>query len=143
VETAASLGLLSQLIELCTGALRPDDPRLLELIKAVRLGHLRQLVSALRPCGKGILITDLVSSDTAPALLRTDAVELPRLLFRLLSERNFFIGLHPQALLNDFRDDPFLGRLATDCQLTAPWLWQMGPRTYAAFALVFRCAPSR
>lgn len=138
VDTVASLGSLSQLVESCAAALQPDDPRLLGLIKAVRLGHLRQLARALRAGGKGVLVTDLVSSETAPELMGTNHTELPALLRRLLAERNFFTGLHPQAILNDFCFDPALSRLTTDRRLTAPWLWQMGPRVFAAFALVFR-----
>ena len=137
-ETVASLCILSQLVELCAAAIQSEDPRLLPLIQAVRLGHLRQLAGAIRPGGKGILVTDLVSSDTAPELARTCREELPFLLRRLLEERNFFTGLHPQALHSAFTTDPVLCRLARDCRPTAPWLWRMGPRIYAVFALVFR-----
>lgn len=139
-DTVASLCILSQLVELCTAAIPSEDPRLLPLIQAVRLGHLRQLAGAIRPGGKGILVTDLVSSDTAPELARTGREELPLLLRRLLVERNFFTGLHPQALQGAITNDPILSPLVKDCRLTAPWLWRMGPRIYAVFALVFRRA---
>ncbi len=141
VNTAASLCLLSQLMEMCAAALGPDHPRLPDLAQAVRAGHLRQLAGCLRPGGKGVVVTDLVSSDTAAELQRIGPPDLPRLLYRLLSEGNLFLGLHPQALLGAFQTDPVLKRAAIGCRVTPPWLWSMGPRRYAVFGLVFRSAP--
>lgn len=137
-DTVASLCVLSQLVELCVTALGSHHSRLADLIAAVRLGHLRQVARCLRPGGKGILVTDLVSSDTVPGLNRVTPEALPGVVHGLLDQGNFFAGLHPQAILGDFRADGLLGRRAGDLRVTSPWLWQMGPRTYAAFALIFR-----
>jgi hypothetical protein len=140
-DTAASLCVLSQLIELCSTALGRDHPRLPQLVQAVRRGHLRQLAGRLRPGGTGVVVTDLVSSDTAPDLMRANQADLSPLVHRLLSQGNFFLGLHPMSLLEDFRTDGQLQRMATLCNVGPPWLWQMGPRRFVVYSIVFRAPP--
>lgn len=137
-RTAASLCVLSQLVELCVVTLGADHPQLVDLVQAVRLAHLRQLAGALEPGGRGMVITDLVSSDTAQGLDQVPAADLPLFLRSLLSERNFFTGLHPGSLLTAISSDTVLSASTGEVAVIPPWLWLLGPRTYAVYAVRFR-----
>ncbi|MEX2120491.1 MAG: hypothetical protein WD847_12925 [Pirellulales bacterium] len=136
-DAAASLCLVSQLIEGAVAALGHNHPRLLELILAIRTSHLRMLVQLVRPGGRGLLVTDFVSSDTVPGLADAPEQELPALAGRLLAAGNFFHGLNPQVLHRLFTTDPMIGPLIEEASLRGPWRWDLGPRIYLVAAIEF------
>jgi hypothetical protein len=138
-DVVASLCVLSQLIEAATQLLGGDrqDPKTLELIQAVRRRHLALLVELVRKDGSGLLITDLVSSETVPQLQSLPESQLAPLLAQCIAARNFFTGLNPAVLLDLLQQDPwFAARIAVDPPL-APWVWDLGPRQYAVYGIRF------
>jgi hypothetical protein len=139
-DVVASTCLLSQLILAVVHAVGERHPRFLELLQAVRAGHLRLLANLIAPGGAGVLITDVVSSDTFPALGSVAEETFPGVLAQLIRERNFFHGVNPSVLVSLFRTDPVLAREVAGLEPLRPWRWDLGPRLYAVCALKLRKA---
>ena len=136
-DVVASVGLLTQLIEPVIHRLPASHSGLLPVVRAIRGRHLRLLLELLRPGGAGLLVTEVVASDTVPDLASTPASALPARLEALIRAGNFFTGLNPAALLDACAADPRL-RDAADARLEAPWLWDLFDRTYAVVAIRLR-----
>jgi hypothetical protein len=137
-EVVASTCLLSQLIRLVVHTAGEGHPRFLEAVRAVRAGHLRLLAHLVSPGGQGVLITDIVSTESFPALGSVPEVSLPTVLARLVQEGNFFHGLNPAVLASFFRTDPVVAPQVAALEQVRPWLWDFGPRVYGVCALKFR-----
>jgi hypothetical protein len=132
---AASLCLLSQLFEPFTLALGENHPRWLDLITEVRRQHLRMLIELVRPGGMAVLISDIVSSDTFPPLGQIPSDQLPGVIKDLIQQQNFFTGLNPFVIQSLFQTDHELAAQVSRVRLVKPWLWHLGPRSYAVCAL--------
>src|SRR5947209_20163185 len=65
-DVVASTCLLSQLIGNAFHSIGEAHPRFPEVVRAIRLGHLRLLATLARPGGRVVLVTDVVSSDRSP-----------------------------------------------------------------------------
>lgn len=134
-DVVASVGVLSQLIDMVVQTVPAADPHFLPLLVNVRTGHLRLLARLTAPGGRGLLVTDFVSSETVPELTRLDAAELPALAERLANARNFFHGLNPLALPAHFDNDPVLHELVAGIRHQGYWLWNQQSRLYAVLAI--------
>jgi hypothetical protein len=143
-DVAASTCLLSQLIASVVDAVGEAHPRFVALVQAVRVAHLRLLCDLVAPDGLGVLISDFVSSESFPPLPTVRADQLPSVLGRLIEQRNFFHGVNPAAIHHVFRADEFLRVRVVELQSRSPWLWDLGARVYAVWAMTFhrRSAPS-
>jgi hypothetical protein len=139
-DVVLSSCLLSQLVAYATDSLGGENhPGFRELVCEIRARHLRLMLDLLAPGGTGLLICDLVSSDSRDDLARVPEHELPGLVRKLASDRNFFSGLYPDAMLETLQREPRLIGMATDARLLAPWLWRLGPlRTFLVYAIRFR-----
>lgn len=137
-DVVVSSCLLSQLVGYATDALGGDKhPGFQPLVEAIRSRHLRLMAESLVPGGTGLLICDLVSSDSMDQLPRLPDHHLPGLIEKLARDGNFFSGLYPSALLAACRKLPQM----TDIRLLSPWLWRLGPRrTFLVYAIRFRRA---
>ena len=137
-DVVVSTCVLSQMLSAMTNFVSDKHPQYLPLIQAVRRGHLVRMLQLLKSGGRGILISDLVSSETTPQLTSINEASLPQLLAQALATGNFFSGLHPGVMLQDFGTAPGIASSIESPVMTAPWRWQMGPRTYAVYAITFR-----
>ncbi|MFO1003386.1 MAG: hypothetical protein U0936_23880 [Planctomycetaceae bacterium] len=137
-DVVVSTCVLSQMISAVSQLVTDKHPRFLSLIQAVRRGHLVRILQMLKPGGRGILISDLVSSESTPEMTSIGDSDLPQLLAQALAQGNFFSGLHPGVMLQDLKSSPEIAGAIEASALTAPWRWQMGPRTYAVYAVTFR-----
>ena len=137
-DVVVSTCVLSQILSVLTNLVADKHPQFLSLIQAVRRGHLVRMLQLLKPGGRGILISDLVSSETTPSLSSIDSVSLPKLLAQALATGNFFSGLHPGIMLQDLETGLNIAPYTESPVMVAPWRWQMGPRTYAVYAITFR-----
>jgi hypothetical protein len=137
-DVTASICLLTQLVELATLTLGPGHPAFMELSLRIRDQHLRSLVKSARGGGTAVLITDIVSSDTCPELLTVSACEVPNIVSRLINERNFFTGANPFAIQSFYQTDPDVSQLVAAVEVSLPWLWSLGNRSYAVAAVVVR-----
>lgn len=140
-DVAVSMCLLSQLIQQVVERLGEQHPGFLPLVQAVRQSHLRLLLNLVRPGGKAVLITDVVSSDTVPQLPRLPREELLPLLAALIPSRNFFSGLNPFIIHQLWTGDPKLQPLVQSVEPLAPWTWLLGQRTYLVCGFVVTRSP--
>ena len=136
-DVVVSTCLLSQLHNAVVKSIGETHPRFLEMLLAVRHGHLRLLTCLVRPGGRGVLVSDFTSSDTTPELPTVPPAELPELLGRVLKQGNFFHGVNPFMLASLFQRDPVIAPLVSDVRLSRPWRWNFGPRVYAVAAIDF------
>jgi len=134
-DVVASTCLLTQLIDSVAMGIGPEHPRFMELMLTVRDRHLRMLIELLAPGGLAILFTDILSSDTCPALLTAPADFVPVLASRQVDQGNFFTGANPRILQHWFANDVEIGPLVDRTQLVRPWQWRVGPRAYAVCAV--------
>lgn len=139
-DVVASICTLTQILEVVLKAFEPTESHFVPLVQALRLRHLRQLTSALRPGGRAVLITDVVSSETCGELATAAEWQLPGLLQQLVATRNFFTGVNPFILWQllatggDGRYD------IRDVRPLSPWTWDLGPRVYAVCGWTFTLA---
>ncbi|MEU2718825.1 hypothetical protein [Streptomyces sp. NPDC007205] len=129
-DVVVSAGVMSQLIN---GA-ASEGLEAAGLLR-VRDAHLQTMMGLLRQGGRGVLVDDVVSSDTCPQLPATPQDQLPLLLSRLLEERNFFTGCNPFAIAQKLAMPPLR---ATGQAVSPPWRWDIGTRSYLVCAVSFR-----
>jgi hypothetical protein len=137
-DLVASTCLLRPLIGNASHAVGEGHPQFEALVRAIRRGHLRLLTHLAAPGGTAVLITDLVSSDTLPALGSLPEPSLPGLLPRLAREGNFFHGVDPEVLPSLFRQDPVLNARIAGLELISPWRWTLHTRLYLVWAMKYR-----
>jgi hypothetical protein len=128
-DVTVSLGVLTQLVQTVvdTGFAADEVPR---ISLALRDKHLRDLVRLTRPGGRCVLVTDIVSSATAPQLLHTTETDLEPEMARLVARRNFFTGANPYRIVAVLEDDPAFRKDVCDVRLFDPWLWAVTPNRH-------------
>lgn len=135
-DVTVSLGVLTQLMQAVTDAgIDPQDVPRVSL--AIRDKHLRDLVQLTRPGGALILVTDFVSTSSAPELAGLRPAELEPHLARLVAAGNFFTGTNPYRIIAVLEEtEPFLRDVAR-ARFVGPWLWDVTPdRQHLAGAIV-------
>ena len=137
-DVVASLCTISQLLDAVMIASGQPTQESITLALAVRDRHLELMEQLTRPGGRLILITDVTSSATVPDLDAMPLEQLPVKLIEMINTRNFFTGLNPFALLARYRQDPEWESRAESAELSAPWIWNLGPRHYIVCALSVR-----
>jgi hypothetical protein len=136
-DVVASTCLLSQLLRGVVMSVGESHLHFLQAIQAIRTGHLRLLAQLVAKGGCGLLITDLVSSESYPALGAVPENLLSGVLARLVQEQNFFHGLNPGVLASFFRSDPDVAPNVCKLEMIQPWLWDFGHRVYGVYAVRF------
>jgi hypothetical protein len=161
-DVVASTCLLSQLVGSLTHSLTDRHPQFLDAVKAIRMGHLWTVAALLRPGGRAVLISDVVSSDTLPGLLAvSDAVDYRLLDHGLVSKNPATLnqpadaGIHRDAsIVNQMvsaaikAGNFFTGLnpavvhglfksapMFEDVAFIPPWIWRCGQRAYAVYAI--------
>lgn len=132
--------VLSQLVAYATDTLGGEDhPGFKLLVRAIRTRHLRLMLDLLKPGATGLLICDLVSSDSLDTLPRVAEHELPGLIQKVARDGNFFSGLFPDAVLAAMRSEPDIAARIDEPKLLSPWLWRLGPaRSFLVYAIRFK-----
>jgi hypothetical protein len=133
-DLAVSTCVLSQLMgdftECLGGQLREIGPLLL----ALRNRHIDLLLGYVASGGVALLISDMVSSDTAPQITTCPPALLDFLRDQLLAEANFIHGTNPHAIEKYVRDH----RPDVSVELRPSWRWPIDTRTFLVNALRFR-----
>jgi len=135
-DLTLSLGVLTQLMQAVTDAsVDPQDVPRVSL--AVRDKHLRDLVHLTRPGGTFVVVTDFVSTSSAPELVHLPPEELEPHLARLVDAGNFFTGTNPYRITAILEEtEPFRAHVAR-ARFVGPWLWPITPdRQHLAGAIV-------
>jgi len=130
-DVVASTTLLTQLLD-SVGQAGGDTPAVL----AARDTHLLLMADLLAPRGFGLLVTDVVSSDTCPEIRTVSVDQLAPLMTQAISMSNFFTGTNPFAIEQRLGLDPSLP--VRPMGVTAPWRWDIGDRSYLVCAIGFR-----
>jgi hypothetical protein len=140
-DVAASVGLLTQLIDAVVQTVGDGHPAFWTVVAALRRQHLRLLLDLVRPGGTAVLVTEVVSSISCPALLEVQEADLPGVLQDAIASRNFFTGTNPAAMQWLLATDPALASRVSEVVLTSPWVWPFGDRSYAVYGVVMRRRP--
>lgn len=141
-DVVASTCVLSQLVHGLAERVGEGHAQFAELVRALRTGHLRLLVSLSAAGGTAILVTDFASSLGAPELDAVSPSDLATLLARLMDGRRVFHGLDPRLVEATLRSDPELSRAVAAVEAPPPWIWDMGLRRYAVCAFLIRKRPA-
>jgi len=137
-DIVLSSSLLTQLIELPIALLGLNHPRTKEVVLKIRAAHFRLMASLLAPGGTGVLVTELISSNTCKELFQCPEDRLSELYDQLIEEKRYFLGTNPKTLIPALLEDPFMASQIQDTTLTAPWRWLLGPeRSFLAYGVVF------
>jgi hypothetical protein len=133
-----SAGVLTQLFQsLIDSPLTEADTIAVTL--RLRDQHLRELVGLLEPGGTAVLVTDVVSTSTAPSLLRCPEPELEEAMAGLVSDANFFTGANPYRITGLLEDDEWWRSRVGAVRLHDPWLWAVtADRHHLTCAITFR-----
>ena len=134
-DVVVSLCLLSELVETLSGIIGENHTAFPNALKAVRIGHLRRMLNMLRPGGVAILISDVVSSVTAPELADAKESELPDLVQKLVTARNFFSGTNPATVLAELNLLTKTAGGPESVHTIDPWKWQLGERAFAVYGM--------
>jgi hypothetical protein len=137
-DVVASTCMLTQLIDSVYMALPMEHPRCVELVMAVRNRHLEMILELLNPCGVGVLVTDFVTTETAPELAQLDELLLPRAATKWIEERSFYAGANPFAIRDYYNRSREPGPRAENAQVRGPWRWDIGAKRLAVCAVTFR-----
>ncbi|MCH7990460.1 MAG: hypothetical protein IID46_15070 [Planctomycetes bacterium] len=137
-ETVISTCLLSQLHNAVVRSVGKSHLHFLDMLKAVRHGHLRLLTDLTLPGGRGVLVSDFTSSETVSDLPIVPEAELCEFLVKTLNSGNFFHGLNPVVLASLFKQDSIIAPRVTNVELSKPWRWNFGCRVYAVVSIGFR-----
>jgi hypothetical protein len=100
---------------------------------AVTAVHLATLVGATKPGGTGVLVFDVLSSKTAPALRDLPPDDVAAFAARHAAEGGA-LDPEPAGLLARLEG---MGRLVARPRLTEPWTWNIGAETQLVYGLVF------
>ncbi len=132
-EVIVSLSLLSRLTRHLVHCLGTDPESSMQPLINLRQRHLELLVEHTRPGGHALLITDLVSSQTLPALLSAPA-NLNEVLNAGFATNNYYPGIHP-ATVDDvlLKHEPFQDRFDA-VNVSQPWLRHEDDVVVAAMA---------
>lgn len=136
--TVASTCVLSQLVSIFRRAMGEGGVELGPVGELVRWQHLRTLAGLAAPGGTAILFADVVSSETEPRMLEAPAAELAGLMERVCREEGCFPGMNPEGLLRRLGEPPLDGCWAGRPESSAPWVWDLGPRSYLVTAITCR-----
>lgn len=139
----ASTCLLSQLIGTLRHAVGESSPELRPLAEQARLQHLRTLAALTAPGGTALLFADFVSSETEPGLLNAPAHALPAIMDRVTANHGCFTAMNPVILQRLLATPPLAANWSQPPQLSPPWVWNLGPRSYLVTALTARVSRSQ
>jgi len=136
-DVVSSTCLLSQIMEFGIQALGESHPRLVDLLVALRRGHILMLRDLCKPTGIVNLITDFVSSETLPGLEGFKGNDLNNLLTQAIEQRNFFHGMNPLKIMELLTNDPTVAPRVTRVRGSNTWVWNATDRHYAVTAFQF------
>lgn len=140
-DVVSSVCLLSQLLDMLMSSLSETHASFLPAVVALRDQHLEVMIDLIRPGGRGLLVSDLVSSSTAPQLRSWTHAQLRQGMESLLRDSNFFTGTNPHAIVARIKDK-FAHLIEADSvRLISPWRWRMGgesDKQFLVYAIEFR-----
>jgi hypothetical protein len=137
-DIVVSLCVLTQLMQSVSDA-GVHGAEIPPLSLAIRDKHLRDLLRLTAPGGAFVLVTDFVSTASAPGLTALQAADLEAELARLVAAGNFFTGTNPYRILALLQESEHFSADVELARFAGPWLWALLPgRQHLAGAIVVR-----
>jgi hypothetical protein len=137
-DIVVSLCVLTQLMQSVTDA-GVQGAEIPPLSLAIRDKHLRDLLGLTAPGGAFVLVTDFVSTASAPGLTALQSADLEAELARLVAAGNFFTGTNPYRILALLQESEHFAADVESTRFAGPWLWALLPgRQHLAGAIVVR-----
>jgi hypothetical protein len=97
-------------------------------MSALRCGtSIWRIVALTRPGGALVIVTDIVSTTSAPWLLQVADAQLEDEMASLIASKNFFTGTNPYRIVALLEEEPSLAEHVCDVELLDPWLWAVTP----------------
>lgn len=121
-DVVLSAGLLTQLFQSIHDA-RFDSSSTIQLILDLRRQHIRTLLELAKNGGAVILITDVISTASAPHLPNVPSDQLDECLAELINSQNFFSGTNPVQIRRLLTEDPIIALAVEQVTFHEPWLW--------------------
>ena len=114
-DVVLSSSLLTQLIELPIALLGLNHPRTEEVVLKIRAAHFRSDGNhSWLQSGTGLLVTELISSNTCKELFQCPEDRLSELYDQLIEEKRYFLGTNPHSLIPALLEDPFMASQVED-----------------------------
>lgn len=140
-DVVLSAGVITQMFQSVEDAGHPHEATM-QLVLEVRRQHLRVALDLTRAGGAFVLISDAVSSGTAPDLPTLPADRLAQRLKELIDARNFFTGANPVAVQHDLAAQPDIAPAVAAATFHEPWLWPLTRScSYLVWAVTIRKQP--
>ncbi|MGB4741308.1 MAG: hypothetical protein WBH50_24175, partial [Fuerstiella sp.] len=133
-DVVISLCVFTQMIDCLCSLIPEGHPTFTNALKAIRIGHLRRMLSMLRPGGVAIFVTDTASSKTAPILHKATDATIAEIVKQLVVDKNFYSGTNPAMLLADLNVLSRLPNGPDTVHTTDPWIWHIDERALATYA---------
>jgi hypothetical protein len=121
-DLVLSAGLITQMFQYVEDLGQERDATV-QAVLALRRRHFRMLFDLASPHGTIILVTDVVSTATAPQLRNCAENQLSAVLAELIESRNFFTGANPAAIWKELTEDSEFVMRSHSIESSGPWLW--------------------
>jgi hypothetical protein len=130
--------VLTQILNPLRQTISRNHPRFAQALHAMRGRHLRVMNALLCDGGRGVLLIDLISSETYDELARVPEGQLAAFMDKFVARGKSFVGLDPQAIRRAFGGDPGLRGVTDGLRMSRPWLWHLSlRRTFVVYAVEF------
>jgi hypothetical protein len=137
-DVVLSAGVLTQMFQSVEEIGLPSETTL-RLVLALRRRHLVALLELVCSGGASVLVSDIVSTASAPDLAICPEHDLTNRLTKLIEEQNFFTGANPSAIWQELSGDPVFSDLLAEIKVHDPWLWPVtASHGYLTWALTLR-----
>lgn len=142
-DLVVSAGVLTQAMRSVADVIGEDHAETRDLVLAVRSGHVRSLLEMVRPGGRVLLATEVVSNEVLPEIDSAADADLGGILFKAIVRGDVFLGVSPAALSSWLSSERPLGARLMRPGVVGPWRWRQSPsRTFLVIAFLLR-RPSR
>jgi hypothetical protein len=84
------------------------------------------------------LVTDFVSTETAPELAWLPEDRIPEAAIQWINQRNFFTGANPYAISEHLQKLAGPDLAVRNVQVFPAWRWNIGSKQFAVSAVTFQ-----
>jgi hypothetical protein len=118
-------------------AIGETHPRLMDLVQAQRAYHFRKMLAAMKTGGRGVVIFQVVTSESLPILTQMGSARLPDILAKSILDKNFLTGCNPMTMQRWLQNDESIKSQVRDVVVLNPWIWETWEGIAAMIAVEF------
>jgi hypothetical protein len=136
-DLVVSPAVLTQIIATTAEVAGAAHPALDPLVMAMRAGHVRTMLSLIRPGGRALLVTEIVSNAELPELRDAAEPALPALALRAVMLQNTYQATSPAGIVSWLVQTRPFGAHLVPPGIEGPWRWQLsGTIAYLVVGIV-------